>query len=288
MPERVTPGPVSGCSNSFREAVCIHTKKIFDSCKDKDCIEDLRVYLTRSSQEIIDRAQSVRSGSAELLTAYIDVEPINFNKGFYTVDVRYYYRITADALIGAVRPVEVYGLAVFDKRVILYGSESSAKIFSSQYAANSPDVQNLPATSVPNAIVETVDPLILGMKLVDVCDCGPCECCCDIPLAVSACFPEELLLGGDARRLYVSLGQFSIIRLERDTQVLVPVYDYCLPQKECTCSCGEICQEDPCDMFRQVEFPVDEFFPPNTLASGGSNSGCGCSNNNNSCNSCKN
>ena len=40
MPERVTPGPVSGSCNSFQEAVCIHTKKIFDSCKDKDCIED--------------------------------------------------------------------------------------------------------------------------------------------------------------------------------------------------------------------------------------------------------
>ena len=84
MPERVTPGPVSGSCNSFQEAVCIHTKKIFDSCKDKDCIEDLRVYLTRSSQEIVERAQSVRGGSAELLTAYIDVEPITFNKGFYT------------------------------------------------------------------------------------------------------------------------------------------------------------------------------------------------------------
>ena len=283
MPERVTPGPVSGSCNSFQEAVCIHTKKIFDSCKDRDCIEDLRVYLTRSSQEIVERAQSVRGGSAELLTAYIDVEPITFNKGFYTVDVRYYYRITADAFIGAVRPVEVYGLAVFDKRAILYGSESSAKVFSSQYNPNGPDVQNLPATSVPQAVVESVDPLILGMKLVDVCDCGPCECCCDIPLAVAACFPEELLLGCDTRRLYVSLGQFSIIRLERDTQLLIPVYDYCLPQKECTCACGDICQEDPCDMFRHVDFPVDEFFPPNSLA--GSNCGCSCNNGcSNNCN----
>lgn len=35
MPEKVAPGPVrSDCS--FREAVCIHTKKIFDSCKEQD------------------------------------------------------------------------------------------------------------------------------------------------------------------------------------------------------------------------------------------------------------
>lgn len=35
MPEKVVPGPVSE-ERCIREAVCIHTKKIFDSCKDKD------------------------------------------------------------------------------------------------------------------------------------------------------------------------------------------------------------------------------------------------------------
>ena len=98
MPEKVVIHPV--CEDrSIREAVCIHTKKIFDSCRDKDCVEDLRVYPTRCSQEVIDRAQSIKAGSAELLYAYIDVEPVTFNRGFYTVDVRYFYRITADALV---------------------------------------------------------------------------------------------------------------------------------------------------------------------------------------------
>lgn len=35
MPEKVMPGPVQD-SACIREAVCIHTKKIFDSCRDKD------------------------------------------------------------------------------------------------------------------------------------------------------------------------------------------------------------------------------------------------------------
>lgn len=39
MPEKVMPGPVQDTA-CIREAVCIHTKKIYDSCKDKDCIED--------------------------------------------------------------------------------------------------------------------------------------------------------------------------------------------------------------------------------------------------------
>lgn len=152
MPEITAPGPVHE-ERCIREAVCIHTKKIFDSCKDKDCIEDLRVYPTRASQEVIDRALSVKAGSAELLCAYIDVQPVSFNRGFFTVDVRYYYRITADAFVGAARPVEVCGLAVFDKRAILFGSEASAKVFTSQAGCES--CMCSCGSNLPTAVVET-------------------------------------------------------------------------------------------------------------------------------------
>lgn len=37
----------------IREAVCVHTGKITDSCLAKDCIEDLRVYLTVGSQQTL-------------------------------------------------------------------------------------------------------------------------------------------------------------------------------------------------------------------------------------------
>ena len=37
MPEKVMPGPVQDTA-CIREAVCIHTKKIFDSCRDKDIL----------------------------------------------------------------------------------------------------------------------------------------------------------------------------------------------------------------------------------------------------------
>ena len=35
MPERIVPGPVSGLKDNC-EAVCIHTKKIYDSCREQD------------------------------------------------------------------------------------------------------------------------------------------------------------------------------------------------------------------------------------------------------------
>lgn len=262
MEEMLESGPVCDTSG-IREAVCIHTRKIFDSCRDKDCVEDLRLYPAAGCQAIIDRALSLKAGKAELLYVYIDVEPVGFNRGFYTVDVRYFYRVTAEAFVGAARPVTVSGLTVFDKRVILFGSEGSAKVFSSNMAASDLDGQNLPGTNLPVAVVEAVDPLILGIKMVDRCD-RSCSCgtgdMLDIPTSIASCFPDGMDCTGDGRRVYLTLGQFSLIRLERDSQLLIPAYDYCVPQKECP-GCGE---EDPCDLFRRVQFPLEEFFPPNT------------------------
>ena len=135
---------------------------------------------------------------------------------------------------------------MFDKRVILFGSEGSAKVFSSQAASGALDLQALPGRSNPTAVVESVDPIILSMKLVDVWSAARETAAVRSP-AICACFPEELVLGGDVHRLYVTLGQFSIIRMERDTQLLIPAYDYCLPDKECTCGGCECGQEDPCE-----------------------------------------
>ena len=72
----------------------------------------------------------------------------------------------------------------------------------------------------------------------------------------SACFGEPLMAGGDAHRLFVTLGQFSIIRLERDAQLQIPMYDYCVPEKDCSCGapgCGPR-PEDPCELFERVQF----------------------------------
>ena len=46
MADQKFAGQQSGCSNGFKEAVCINAGRIYDSCSDKDCLEDLRVYFT--------------------------------------------------------------------------------------------------------------------------------------------------------------------------------------------------------------------------------------------------
>ena len=116
---------------NVREAVCVSIQKIMDACRDQDCMEDLAVYLTEDSQETLECAGSVKARSAELLYAEVQTEPMGYREGYYCVNIQYYYRIIADAVLCAVRPATIYGLAVFNKRVTLYGGEACAQIFAS-------------------------------------------------------------------------------------------------------------------------------------------------------------
>ena len=120
------------CQDSqFKESVCIDTYRVLDSCRDKDCIEDLRVYLSAASQNTLDCAAGARVRCADLVYAYIDVEPVAFDRNHYCVDVTFYYRILADAIVGAARPAPLTGLAVFSKRVVLCGEDSHTHIYNS-------------------------------------------------------------------------------------------------------------------------------------------------------------
>ena len=255
MPDQTPACNLSG----IREAVCIHTKKVTDACRDKDCIEDLRVYLTRESQSILDSCASARARCAELIHVDVQVEAVPYNTGFYTLDITFYYRVVADVTVGSNRPVTVYGLAVFSKRALLFGGDGNAKVFTNDMCSCKRHNCNM-----PGAVVEVVDPMVLASNVVDSCTCA-CNCGCpdlsNLPQCVLSWFDDELVLSGESRRLLVTIGQFSIIRLERDTQLLIPSFDYCIPTKVCSETGNVSGTESPCDIFGKIEFPVDAFFP---------------------------
>lgn len=245
--------------NDLRQAMSIHTRKITDSCRDKDCIEDLRVYLTTGSQQLLDNASNTRVRCAELLYTNIEVEPVAFDRNHYCIDITFYYRILADAVVGVSRPATLYGLAVFSKRAVLCGEDSRAHIFQSTTRIGSLDGPTRTYSNLPTAVVEVLDPMVLCSKVKDVCECTCGETMVQIPNGIRGMFDEELVLSGERRRLFVTLGQFSIVRLERDAQLVVPVLDYSIPNKECCENPGST--EDPCEMFSRIPFPASEFNP---------------------------
>ena len=265
--------PLRCRAEDLREAISIHTRKITDSCRDKDCIEDLRVYLTTGSQSILDSCAGARVRCADLLYTYIDVEPVAFDRNHYCIDVTFYYRILADATIGTSRPATLYGLAAFSKRAVLCGEDGRAHIFTSNTRIGGQDGVTIGSSNRPTAVVEVLDPMVLSSKVKEVCECKCQDATTQIPECIRQLFDDELVLSGDRRRLFVTLGQFSIIRLERDAQLVVPVLEYSMPTKECCDSVG--CSEDPCEMFSRIPFPERQFAPRGCDAAE-NEEGCSC------------
>ncbi len=246
---------------NYTEEICVNVQKIYDTCKDKDCLSDLRVYLNCDDQMLIDNAVNVRARKSELIWTSVNLEEVPFNKGFYAVDMTFFFRTDFEVYNCGSRPALVEGLSFYNKKVILFGSEGNTITFSSmQNGENCGRTGNLPI-----AEVEVVEPIILNTRIAGSC----CNCCSDtdnlnLPQAVLNQFCDNLTVEGD-KKLLISLGLFSVVRIVRDVQVTVPSSKFCLPEKEC---CGPR-EEEPCSFFEKLCFPTNEFFPPE-------NGNCGC------------
>ncbi len=266
-------------SNCRSETVAVEVNRILDSCRDRDCFEDVKVLLTDFGQDVIEHTTNIRAKSACIAWTYIGIDPVRFNRGFYSLTIKFYVKLTFEACLCGGKSQEFDGIAVLEKKVILYGSESNVSIFKSNPDASDYCAVPEPCYStknVPIGIVEVVDPIILNSKVreyTDNCNCCCC-CCCDIPdnIASSVC---GTLNDGDngGRYITVSLGIFSVVRIVRPAQYLINATEYCIPDKEC------IAAEDdnPCSLFRTMAFPTAEFCPPGYTPKEGEHGGkCGC------------
>ena len=239
-------------ANGFRDAVCIDVGRVYDSCMDRDCLEDVRVFFNAAGQEAIQSACSCRVKSAEVADVCIDVEPVSFNRGYYSCNLTFFFVIECEVITSPNQcRMDITGICAFDKKVILCGSEGSVRKFSSKPGCDTAGADE--TSNLPRCNVETVDPVVLDSKICEVCRC--CDPCFTFPCGISRILNGDVCLTG-TKALYVTLGLFSIVQLVRNVQMLVPVYDFCIPEKECT-----VTNDNPCDLFNQLDFPTEEFFP---------------------------
>ena len=284
----------TGLSTTSSGSVIIDTNRVFDACRDRDCFEDVVVYISGEGQELIDRTSNVKVSHACVLWSNISVEPVQFNRGFYQVTVRLYVKLELEACVCTGRPNKFEGIAVVEKSVILYGGEGNVNIFKSTPGINgfctAPNLCEA-GSNLPTAVVEVVDPVILNIRVSDPsCECRCFRCCsCDeIPDCVVSSFNGGLCGGnGNSRRLLVSLGFFSVIRIERPEQFLISATEYSVPEKECFSTTDD--DTNPCEVFRTMDFPIREFQPKSLSFSDltsracdnntndRSGNGCGCS-----------
>lgn len=241
-----------------RGTVCIDTHRILDCCRDRDCFEDTRVYLSAYGEQILQNATSIRARSARMVWAYVGLDEVPFNNGFYRITVRYFIHIELEACLGIGKSQCFHGLAIVEKEVILFGGDGNTVTFSSEVGGSycgSCNVNNR-ETSDPIAKVQTVEPIILGTRIDCSCDDRCCCDICDIPETIR-CTPDgEIVMSSGSPRLLISLGIFSVIRIERPAQLLLTATDYSVPDKECTPRGND---DNPCRLFRTIAFPIGQF-----------------------------
>ncbi|MCR5207806.1 MAG: hypothetical protein K6C14_04930 [Eubacterium sp.] len=261
---------LSGGDMRIDEAVCIDTKRIYDSCESKDCCEELRVTFNDAAQSLIDKADTVKTRDCDISAVSIDVDEVPFNKGYYSVDISFYFRLRFDTYSspGAMPQVAI-GYATFNKKCILYGSEGDAKIFTSTAGERRRDCAEAPKYANPTAKVQAVDPVILDTQVVEVCHCRR-HCCTTFPDSIRESLAASRFPQNPEKAVLVTLGLFSIIQLSRDVQMMIPAIDFCIPEKECACS-----TQSPCESFESIDFPVNQFFPPEADAGNEASRGCG-------------
>ena len=261
-----------------KDMVCIDANRVLDSCRDRDCYENVRVFLTNFGNEIIERTNNIRVKDSCIAWANITVDPIAFNKGFYSVNIRFYIKLIFEACLAPSRIQDFDGVAVVDKNVILFGGENNLNIFKSSGSTGFCDMpQDLCCSegNLPTATIEALNPIILGVKIIEKKHGHCCFCCCtcgDIPDGVTRNLSGGLIDDGD-RYLAVSIGIFSVVRLVRSAQYLINATEYIVPDKECTTHS----EENPCEIFNSMAFPMHEFSAGGTPAQNKrTEKSCGC------------
>lgn len=243
-----------GFYEKFKDSIIINTKRVYDSCATKDYLENLRCYFTESAQSIIEQSTSIKIRNASIINVDIDVEPILFRKGFFSIEQNFYFDIDIEASL-VKSSNNLNSLCIFSKNMTMFGSDSNVKIYNSNKNSDNYN-QNKNKSDMPTAVVQVSNPIVLNSSLNDVTyaeDLGKVPV---IPDEIINYFGGSFMYLNVSKYVNITMGLFAITHIERDVQMLIPSYDFGRPAKEC--NNGINSREE----FKNMNFPIDNFFPP--------------------------
>lgn len=247
-------------SDSCAEAVPIKVNRVFDSCSDRDCLSNVQIQLDCGS--LPSNITLVKSRCVKVTDICMNIEPVPFNRGFFSIDLTYTFRVELMAYERACcSPTLITGTAYAGKSVILYGGESNSKTFFSngEKVGTSDPCGCCNIVNLPTASVQVVEPIALETKIGTGCNTHP---------------KGESSEGVPNRTVFMTLGLFSVVELFRPVTIMVPSYEYTIPSKECHTD-----MESPCAVFDRIRFPAEEFSPSTLTDLPPENpSPCGCGN----------
>lgn len=229
--------------------VPMKVERVFDSCSDKDCITNVQVHLENG--ELPANVCMVKTRCVSITNVCLSVEPIPFNRGYFTVDITFTFGVELLAYEQACDcPMMLRGCATASKSVILYGGEASTKTFFSNGIHIGETNRCCEVVNLPTASVQVVEPIALETRITHIC--------------------QSHDQAGRPRGVVMTLGVFSVVELTRPVTMMVPAYPYSVPAKTCSCE-----NDSPCEIFSRISFPTEEFVSQNAAPTSFQGT-CGC------------
>lgn len=271
----------SSGNGSDSGACCIDTYRIYDSCRNQECLENLKILLCEEGQRIVDSASAIRVKSIRVLWTQIQSDEMPFHPGYYQINIRYYFHCVLDCCTGIGTGQDVAGVCVYDKSVILFGGDGNVSVFQSEIPVSSFCPAGTEAvhsgTNLPRAVVEVANPVALRLNVLDydaAQNFGNCACTVEqIPETVKKYFSGSFSKASCENKVcFLSLGIFSIVRIERPAQLVVPACDCCIPEEGRE---YDLPYTDPCSLFLSMDFPVSQFYPDLKSPENQSSAHCG-------------
>ena len=180
-----------------RPAATLACLQVTDSCCERECFEDLQVFFDEKDQIIVNNCVLVKNPTAVLEAVNFEVEPIPLQPGCFAVDMAMRFRVSCDAFLARNdRPHRITGTTYVQKRDILFGGESSARVFSS----DGESFAELPRASVQ------VEPVVLSCRLGEA---------------------------PSGKAVFITMGIFSVTSLERPALVTFPVLERLVAERNC-------------------------------------------------------
>ena len=271
---------------------CIIAFKVYDSCRQQDCLTANEIGPARAAQNIIIGNEQIQEGeiidppsNAAAVTIdnlcvkkiiIVDKSPNPFKNGFWDVDLKYVfkYRLTFREADGTPINSPVCANSIFNKKITLFGSIGSDLVIATDlFRSNINDSTTLKAE--PFIFVEA-KAVALSAELKFQRQISPGQ---DLP-------PEP-------NRVNVTIGLFSIVKLYHLVNLNVQSKGFCIPRE-----CEAVSPLNPCDFFESLDFPMDSFAPPqkpeflagisnnipSNYVAGANQNNCSCNCNCNCCN----
>ena len=214
----------------------IMARQVLDARRSRDCLEDLQIFFNEDAQALIQNCASIRAVDARVEDVSFGIQPIPLNAGCFTVDCNFTILVRCNVfLVGSEEPIEVTGRTSFLTRCVLFGGCGGVRTFSSDGTSS---------LDIPTATVQASQPVVLQLFITDC------------PGKITG--QQDANNTANTRAVFATIGVFSVISLERNIQLTIPVLRAGAPPRQCTV--GEF-TDDPCQLFRRTAFPTNKFCP---------------------------